>query len=80
MPAPLALTESATSPPAGVEHRLPDGASRGDRGLAVGHVFDVEEPRLRLALDLSIATGLGLVVIEAYPGSRWSAQGRARSC
>jgi hypothetical protein len=44
--------------------------------LLGGHVFDVEEARLRLALYLSIATGLGLVVIEAYPGARWFTQGR----
>jgi hypothetical protein len=44
--------------------------------LLGGHVFDVAEVRLRFALYLSIATGLGLVVIEAYPGSLWFSQGR----
>lgn len=44
--------------------------------LLGGHVFDVPETRLRLTLYLSIATGLGLVVIEAYPCSRWLTQGR----
>jgi hypothetical protein len=44
--------------------------------LLGGHVFDVAESRLRIILYLSIATGLSLVVVEAYPGLRWFYQGR----
>ena len=44
--------------------------------LLGGHVFDVEESRLRGSLYLSIATGLGLLVLEAYPSLRWIYQGR----
>jgi hypothetical protein len=51
-------------------HLAPTGVLLG------GHVFDVAETRLRLALHLSIGTGLSLAVIEAYPGSRWFTQGR----
>jgi hypothetical protein len=44
--------------------------------LLGGHVFDVSEPRLRGVLYLSIATGLALVAIEAFPSLRWVYQGR----
>ncbi len=44
--------------------------------LLGGHAFDVAEGRLRIALYASIATGLSLVVVEAYPGLRWFYQGR----
>jgi hypothetical protein len=44
--------------------------------LLGGHVFDIAEPRLRGLLYLSIATGLALVAIEAYPSLRWVYQGR----
>jgi hypothetical protein len=60
---------------AGVEHGLRTAHLAATGVLLGGHVFDVAEARLRLALYLSIATGLGLVVIEAYPGSRWFTQG-----
>ncbi|HJN11803.1 MAG TPA: hypothetical protein QF564_24170 [Pirellulaceae bacterium] len=41
-----------------------------------GHVFDVAAERLLIWLYLSIATGIGLIVIEAYPSCRWFYQGR----
>lgn len=41
-----------------------------------GHAFDVPETRLRAALYLSIATGLTLVFLEAYPNLGWIYQGR----
>ncbi|MBP85703.1 MAG: hypothetical protein CMJ64_03145 [Planctomycetaceae bacterium] len=41
-----------------------------------GHVFDVSAERLLIWLYLSIFTGLGLIVIEAYPHCRWFYQGR----
>src|SRR5262245_2985314 len=44
--------------------------------LLGGHFFDVPEARLRTFLYLSIATGLGLVGLEAYPSLRWFYQGR----
>jgi mono/diheme cytochrome c family protein len=44
--------------------------------LLGGHAFDVSEARLRLALHLSLATGLGLIFLEAYPSCRWFCQGR----
>jgi hypothetical protein len=46
------------------------------RILLGGYIFDVEETRLRLDLSLSVATGRGLVVIEANPGPRWFTHGR----
>jgi hypothetical protein len=45
--------------------------------LLGGHVFGLAEARLRLALYLSIATRLGLAVIEAYPSPRWFTQEQA---
>jgi hypothetical protein len=44
--------------------------------LCGGHAFDVAESQLRGAPYLSIATGLALVAIEAYPGLRCICQGR----
>jgi hypothetical protein len=44
--------------------------------LLGGHAFDVHPNRLRLCLYLSIATGLVLVFLEAYPSCRWFYQGR----
>jgi hypothetical protein len=44
--------------------------------LLGGHFFDVAEERLRGALYLAIATGLGLIFLEAYPSCRWAYQGR----
>ena len=44
--------------------------------LLGGHVFDVAEARLRVALYLSILTGACLSAIEAYPSCRWVYQGR----
>ncbi|MBI86162.1 MAG: hypothetical protein CMJ81_23445 [Planctomycetaceae bacterium] len=41
-----------------------------------GHVFGIEAERLLIWLCLSIFTGVGLVVIEAYPSCRWFYQGR----
>ena len=41
-----------------------------------GHVFDVAAERLLIWLYLSIATSIGLIVIEAYPSCRWFYQGR----
>lgn len=44
--------------------------------LLGGHFFGVPEGRLRTFLYLSVATGLGLVTLEAYPSLRWFYQGR----
>lgn len=44
--------------------------------LLGGHVFDVPEGRLRTVLGLAIATGTGLLAVEAYPSARWLYQGR----
>jgi hypothetical protein len=44
--------------------------------LLGGHVFGVPEAQLRMVLYASIATGLVLVAIEAYPGLPWVYQGR----
>lgn len=44
--------------------------------LLGGHFYDVAEERLRVVLYLCVATGLGLVAIEAYPSCRWLYQGR----
>lgn len=44
--------------------------------LLGGHAFDVAEVRLRGALYASIATGLLLTGVEAYPSGRWLYQGR----
>lgn len=41
-----------------------------------GHVFDIAAERLLIWLYLSILTGVGLIVIEAYPSCRWFYQGR----
>jgi hypothetical protein len=41
-----------------------------------GHIFDVAPERLHTWLYLSIASGLGLAAIEAYPKPRWLYQGR----
>ena len=41
-----------------------------------GHVFDEPAERLLIWLWLTIATGVGLIVIEAYPHCRWFYQGR----
>jgi hypothetical protein len=44
--------------------------------LLGGHVFDAPAAQLRQVLYLSIATGLTLVFLEAYPSLRWVYQGR----
>ena len=44
--------------------------------LLGGHAFDVPAARLRAVLLASIATGMALVVLEAYPGLPWAYQGR----
>lgn len=44
--------------------------------LLGGHFFDVSEDQLRSWLYGSIVTGLGLVILEAYPSCRWFYQGR----
>jgi hypothetical protein len=41
-----------------------------------GHVFNVDEQRLLIWLYLSIATGICLIALEAYPTCRWCYQGR----
>ncbi len=41
-----------------------------------GHVFDVATEQLVIWLYLSIATGIFLIAIEAYPSCRWFYQGR----
>ena len=44
--------------------------------LLGGHVFDIPAEQLRAMLYLSILTGAGLMIIEAYPNCRWLYQGR----
>ena len=41
-----------------------------------GHVFEIPKPQLLVWLGLSIATGTGLIAIEAFPHARWCYQGR----
>ena len=41
-----------------------------------GHVFGVERDRILVWLYLTVATGIALTVIEAYPRLRWCYQGR----
>ena len=44
--------------------------------LVGGLVFEVEPARLHLSLGLTIATGLGLVAVEACTRPRWLLEGR----
>ena len=44
--------------------------------LLGGHVFNAEEGQLRFLLYLSVATGVGLMALEAYPSCRWIYQAR----
>lgn len=44
--------------------------------LLGGHAFDVSEDRLQPMLWLSVATGLALIFLEAFPSCRWFYQGR----
>jgi len=44
--------------------------------LLGGHAFAVPEDRLRPMLWLTLATGLALVFLEAYPSCRWFYQCR----
>jgi hypothetical protein len=44
--------------------------------LLGGHAFAVSEERLRPFLWLTLATGLFLIFLEAYPSCRWFYQGR----
>ena len=44
--------------------------------LLGGHVYSVDEERLKLALYFSILTGAGLTAVEAYPSCRWFYQVR----
>ncbi len=44
--------------------------------LLGGHVFDVDRDRLFVWLCLTIVTGTGLIIIEAWPSCRWFYQGR----
>jgi hypothetical protein len=41
-----------------------------------GQVFEIPKPQLLVWLFLSIATGAGLIAIEAFPHARWCYQGR----
>lgn len=46
-------------------------------GMLLGaHAFDVSEERLHGVLYLTIASGGGLVFLEAWPGLHWFHQGR----
>ena len=44
--------------------------------LLGGHVFQVERERLLPWLWAVMATGVALVIIEAYPGGNWLHEGR----
>ena len=44
--------------------------------LVGGLVFEVEPDRLHLSLGLTIATGLGMVAVEAFTRPRWLLEGR----
>lgn len=44
--------------------------------LLGGHVFDIPAEQLRPYLLLTLATGLGLLFLEAYPDAIWFCQGR----
>lgn len=44
--------------------------------LVGGHLFDVPPERLHLLLLAAIATGVGLVILEAWPSWIWFVQGR----
>jgi hypothetical protein len=44
--------------------------------LLGGHAFDVPAERLYVSLWGAIGTGIGLIVLEAYPGARWLYQGQ----
>lgn len=49
----------------------------GVAGILVGgHVFGIEPSRLHLWVYLTVITGLGLMMIEAYPGWRYWCEGR----
>jgi hypothetical protein len=49
----------------------------GVTGILVGgHAFAVPEDRLRTMLWLTIASGLALIFLEAYPSCRWLYQCR----
>lgn len=41
-----------------------------------GHVFEIPKPQLLMWLYLSIATGVALLTVEAFPHGRWCYQGR----
>jgi hypothetical protein len=40
-----------------------------------GHMVGVADPQLRLALMLAVATGVGLIFLEAYPSLQATLQG-----
>ncbi len=44
--------------------------------LLGGHAFEVPADRLRVMLALSVATGLIMIFLEAFPRVRWIYQGR----
>ena len=49
----------------------------GATGILIGgHLFDVDEARLRMSLYVSILTGVCLIFVEAYPTCRWLVEGR----